>query len=34
LIEGGWNGYAYINEPFNPDQKNKKSDFPDDDMPF
>lgn len=33
LIDGGWNGWAYINEPFNPDQK-KKSDFPDDDMPF
>lgn len=34
LMDGGWNGWAYINEPFNSDQKNKKSDFPDDDMPF
>ena len=34
LIQGGWNGYAYINEPFSDDQKSKKSDFPDDDMPF
>ena len=34
LIDGGWNGWAYINEPFNPDRKQVKDHEFDDDMPF
>lgn len=36
LIEGGWNGYAYINEPrFKDDVSAKNDGFPkDDDVPF
>lgn len=35
LIQGGWNGYAYINEPFNDDKKQVKDhEFDQGDMPF